>query len=323
VPAGRRFAVRPRLLSPVVITVTLADNSSLLEHACLLLFSHLPFEERAIRITESLVAKTADVRDEIVLLARNGGTPVGALLVKLRPGRTAFVWPPVVVACNIAAQVADALLIETGRRLDAAGVVLGQALLERHDVDGRETFARNGFPCLTNLSLLARTLDETLPTRSHLTWASHSYTSTDRLRFANLLERIFVGSLDCAELRDALRGDETLALHQASGEFDPRFWLRFEEGALDAGLVLVNPHPDSNSCEVSYLGVVPEFRGKGLGRAMLIEALQLAQNAGFSEVFLAIDEQNHFARTTYHQLGFQFRESRAVHLRRHPGYPPN
>jgi ribosomal protein S18 acetylase RimI-like enzyme len=306
-----------------VITVCLADTPILLEHACSLLYGHLPVDERAIRITESVLAKTADERDEIVLLAQNGDTPAGGLLAKLRPGRTAFVWPPVVVASRIAAQVADDLLIEVCRRLDAAGVLLAQALLERSDFVGRETFVRNGFPHLTNLALLARSLDDPLPARSDLVWDCRAYTPDDRMRFANLLERTFVGSLDCAELRGALRGDETLALHQASGEFDPRFWLRFEVGACDVGLVLMNPHPELNSCELSYIGVVPEFRGQGFGGEMLIEALHLAKNAGFSEVFLAVDEQNHFARTTYHRLGFRVRESRAVYLRAHPEHSPH
>ncbi|MBI5760044.1 MAG: GNAT family N-acetyltransferase [Planctomycetales bacterium] len=313
--------MQPRLLPPAVIKVSLADSPSLLERASLLLYAHLPFNERTIRIADSLVPKLVKERDEIVLLAEDSGTPAGALLVKLRPGRTAFIWPPVVVASEIAAQIADALLIDANRRLDIAGVVLGQALLEQNDFVGHESFARNEFPHLTNLALLARSFDEQLPARSGLTWASHSFTPTDRVRFAHLIERTFVGSLDCAELRGALSGDESLALHQASGKFDPRFWLRFEVHAHDAGLVLVNPYPELNSCEVAYVGVVPESRGEGLGREMLIEALLLARNSGFSEAFLAVDEKNHFARATYHQLGFRLRESRAVHLRTHSGHP--
>jgi GNAT superfamily N-acetyltransferase len=309
--------VQPGLLPPAVITVSLADSPPLLERAGWLLYAHLPIEERTMCIAELLVARMAKERDEIVLLAEDSDTPVGALLVKLRPGRTAFFWPPAVVACEIATQVADALLTEANRRLDAAGVVLCQALLEQNDFAGRESFARNEFPHLTNLALLARSLDEPLPVRRGVKWASHSYTPTDRMRFATLIERTFVGSLDCAELHGALSGNESLALHQASGKFDPRFWLRFDVHAHDAGLVLVNPYPELNSCEVAYVGVVPEFRGEGLSQEMLIEALLLAQNSGFSEAFLAVDEKNHFARTTYHHLGFRLRESRAVHLRTH------
>ena len=288
-----------------------------------MLYAHLPFDERAIRVAQFLGAITGGARDEMVLLAHDGDTPVGALVAKLRPGHSAFVWPPVMVASGVAMQVADELLTEACRLLDAAGVAFGQALLEQDDIGGRATFVRNGFVSLTNLTLLARSFDEPLPTRSNLLWGCDSYTPAARSQFASLLERTCVGSLDCAGLRGALCGDDTLALHQASGEFDPQFWLRFTVRTHDAGLVLVNPHPVLDSCEVSYIGVVPEFRGAGLGREMLIEAMKLAKTAGFVEVFLAVDEKNHFARTTYQGLGFRIRESRAVHVRAHPEHAPH
>lgn len=253
--------------------------------------------------------------DEIVLLAEVRGRPAGALLARLRPGRTAFVWPPVATKSDIADGIVDSLISECICRLDAAGVAVGQALLENDDLAGRDAFARNGFPRLTRLQLLVRRIDESLPPLFSIAWKRLSYVPTDHKKFVRLIEATFAGSLDCAELHNSLSGEDALAVHRASGEFVPRFWLRFEIAGNDVGLILVNPHPDLDSCEVNYVGVIPEYRGQGLGRAMLVEALHLVRDESFPEAFLAVDEKNHFARRIYRKLGFILRESRDVHFR--------
>lgn len=317
-PATQCPTLRARLLPPAVITIRRAESSVEIKQALDLLQAHSAAQDRATQVEEALASGAASHPDEFMLLAERRGQTVGSLLAIIRPGRTAFVWPPSVIAGDHADAAADALLSECGRNLDAAGVVVGQALLESADFVGRDAFTRNGFPYLTTMHLLVRSLDDPIPPRFDGAWSGHSYTPDGHLRFAKLLERTCVASLDCSELHAVVRGDDALDLHRASGEFDPRFWLRVEVGTCDAGLVLVNPHPNLNACEVSYLGVVPEFRGKGLGRELLIEALHLSEQAGFSELFLAVDEKNHFARKVYHGLGFSERECRAVHLRTGP-----
>jgi GNAT superfamily N-acetyltransferase len=323
-PALRRASVRPRVLPTSMITVVAAESSRQREQAMTILYAHVAADVRSQRVHEALDSFDADDPRDIVLLAEHEGKPAGALLARLRPGHTAFVWPPAVTATGTNADpIVDALLAGCCGQLDAAGVVVGQALLELDDRTGQDAFARNGFPFLTRLELLTRSLAKPLPPRCGIAWRKKTYTDADHVRFVKLLEATCVGSLDCAELRDAVTGDDALAVHRASGEFDPRFWWRFEAAGRDVGLVLINPHSDVESCEVNYIGIVPDFRGKGLGRAMLIEALHAARGAGFPESFLAVDEKNHFASRIYRELGFTPRETRVVHLRvlpkpRHP-----
>jgi ribosomal protein S18 acetylase RimI-like enzyme len=55
---------------------------------------------------------------------------------------------------------------------------------------------------------------------------------------------------------------------------------------------------------IQNLGVVPDHRGQGLGRALLIKALSGFQQAGLKQAFLEVTAQNAGAIHLYQQLGF-------------------
>lgn len=52
------------------------------------------------------------------------------------------------------------------------------------------------------------------------------------------------------------------------------------------------------------MGLRPEARGQGLGRALLQAALARAWDCGFTRIELTVREDNHRARTLYESLGF-------------------
>jgi [ribosomal protein S18]-alanine N-acetyltransferase len=53
------------------------------------------------------------------------------------------------------------------------------------------------------------------------------------------------------------------------------------------------------------IAVVAEWRGMGIGRAMLTDLIARADEAGFSRLSLSVDEQNDRARHLYESLGFR------------------
>jgi GNAT superfamily N-acetyltransferase len=55
---------------------------------------------------------------------------------------------------------------------------------------------------------------------------------------------------------------------------------------------------------IQNLGVTPEHRGQGLGRALLINALTGFQQAGLKQAFLEVTAQNAGAIHLYQQIGF-------------------
>lgn len=56
---------------------------------------------------------------------------------------------------------------------------------------------------------------------------------------------------------------------------------------------------------VQNLGVVPEHRGFGLGRSLLIKSLIGFREAGLCRAFLEVTAQNAAAIRLYHELGFR------------------
>lgn len=58
-------------------------------------------------------------------------------------------------------------------------------------------------------------------------------------------------------------------------------------------------------CELKRLYLLPEYRGRGLGRALLEHVLGLAQSAGFTEAVAWSDVRLGTAHRVYEHLGFE------------------
>ena len=62
---------------------------------------------------------------------------------------------------------------------------------------------------------------------------------------------------------------------------------------------------DSNRLgAIQNLGIVPEYRGHGLGTILMLKALEGFQRAGLSRVFLEVTSKNEGAIRLYRRLGF-------------------
>jgi ribosomal protein S18 acetylase RimI-like enzyme len=83
-------------------------------------------------------------------------------------------------------------------------------------------------------------------------------------------------------------------------------------GAGPDGLALLRFRPDLWSaaleCYLAELYVVPARRGRGLGRALMETALELARGRGAAWMFLGTSEADAAARALYERLGFTNRE---------------
>jgi mycothiol synthase len=66
---------------------------------------------------------------------------------------------------------------------------------------------------------------------------------------------------------------------------------------------------------ISQVGVLPAWREKGLGRALIVETLQQFRNAGFKEVALHVNVNNPQAINLYSNLGFVYRLRRARYIK--------
>ena len=60
---------------------------------------------------------------------------------------------------------------------------------------------------------------------------------------------------------------------------------------------------------IQNLGIVPSHRGRGLGRALLLQALHGFVRAGLGRAFLEVTAQNEAAIRLYRGVGFRFRKT--------------
>ncbi len=285
-----------------------------------LLFSRHTAEECSLRAREVLEAeRRGELCLDGLLLAEVDGKPAGAVFSVLQPDGTVMVWPPVVNGRASVEDVSDALLQEVCRQADAAGARMGQCIVELGETTERQTLIRNGFVHFADLSFLERSLHEPLPPLSDVEFETVPFAAPSNAdRFASLLERTYVGTLDCPQLDGSRSGAEALQSHRNVGEFDPSRWKIYRDGQADVGVLLLSDHPEQDAWEVVYMGVVPDARGKGFGRAMLLSGLYEARAAGRAAVTLAVDCRNKYARNVYAELGFVDVAVRAVHVRMRP-----
>lgn len=286
------------------------------ETALQLLVQHVPAEEGRQQIVATRAAvQRGELSLDGLLLAQCDGRPVGAMLTVLQPGASASLWPPETVDDD--AEVADALLQAAAESFDSTGIRFAQSILDPADIAGHDVLVRNGFPFLTDMRFLERPLDIPL----HAANDRHefaSYCQQTHARFANLLAETYRFTTDCPEL-DGLRStDEAIASHKASGEFRPEFWRLYRVDSRDAALVLISEHPDRRAWELVYMGVAPQFRGRGLGRQLLAEVISDLSQTGADVFFLAVDDRNDYANRVYDHLGFEVIAKRALYLRMGP-----
>lgn len=78
------------------------------------------------------------------------------------------------------------------------------------------------------------------------------------------------------------------------------------------GLALLRLRPSlwtaNLECYLAELYVVPALRGQGLGRALMLAAMDLARAEGADTMDLGTSESDHAARALYESLGFTNRE---------------
>jgi len=104
--------------------------------------------------------------------------------------------------------------------------------------------------------------------------------------------------------------EEQFAEFLGQPTFDPSLWRVAFHGDQIAGQILnflAEPEPDGSRVGwTESISVQPEFRRRGLARALLAESLRTVRDAGASKAALGVDMQNpNEAQTLYESLGFR------------------
>ncbi len=221
------------------------------------------------------------------------------------PGHTALLFTPNLMehpqlapACGvcIAAAISDAL---------ANGAELVQAMVDPRDALAVSTFTAAGLEPLATLSYMERRPPLFCPVvRLPAGVSLRTYAPGAHGLFAAAIQDSYQETLDCPRLAGARNVDDVIAGHKAAAPFDPDLWALVIVDNRPAGVSLLAHVPARNSLEVVYLGLAPFARGRGIGKALMQQALACSVRRACALLSVAVDAANTPAVKLYRRAGF-------------------
>lgn len=277
--------------------------------ACAL--GRVPDAERADRVQQCVQLLTHGILDPRgIFVAREGTIHAVQVCVPLA-GAACLFWLPSSIQ-----PIADALVDACLTWCRSQRFKVAQALAKADERPWTAPLVRQGFQPITRLQQLTHDLDE-LPLLSSVPLRIANYDAAIATAFAETLERTYDGTLDCPELNGARTVDDILAGHRGQGNYHPEFWWLAYLDDAPVGVVILSEMPDLLTWELAYLGLVPEARGRGFGRVLLLSAMHALRRARLClTLALSVDERNVPARRLYRELGFHEVDCQDVFLYR-------
>ena len=237
------------------------------------------------------------------------GNPTGAIWVEVLTSKEANLWLPH-SECSYTPELLSAA-IGWARQL---GLRVVKTVLEGNDLQTAALLKENGFPKAASLHYMSVSTQTVL--KAPVADAFVSFIHTEELapeRLEIVFSQVEKHSLDCPEFHGMFTAQEALQGFYRQDVHAPAHWYLVRCEGADAGVLLLAPHTESTNWELMYMGLVPAWRGRGLGSQVVKEALHRAREAGMEEVILAVDERNTPARQLYEQFGFRPRLTCVVH----------
>ncbi len=235
--------------------------------------------------------------------------PIAAVILVESPGRAGVV----VFSSSTAPGVRRDALVELLRQVTTRAITGGLAIVQsQQETNRREDIAvlsEAGYIRLAELIYMELHFDDTCAAADHqknsgsrLIWRNYHEFSEPQL--AELIAATYTGSLDCPAIVGRRNISDVIATHKSCGIFLPQSWWMLECDGRPAGCALVNDTSDSQNSEVVYMGVAPEFRGRGFGRIMISRAAGDARRRKKRLLTLAVDSHNTPAKCVYDAIGF-------------------
>jgi len=240
------------------------------------------------------------------------GRVKGAALVQTIPGALGVAWLPRGESCEIE----DALTIAACDWLRQSGVKVCQAFAPFPERSDMASLERNGFRHVTQLVYLRRDVDleagwGDAPEIPVNCIPCESKPSSEQL---DVLLATHEATLDCPELNGLRTTEEVLESYFPGNQSSSSWWLTNGEENKPVGVFLFDKGPEPSVLELSYLGLIPSARGRGLGGAALSRINRIAGESGYHFVSVTVDARNEPALRLYQKYGFVETEKREVYL---------
>lgn len=221
-------------------------------------------------------------------------------------GRASLIWPPFGEAGDETWRQMATWLDEELRRRDTIYV---QSLLPPENEWGIQRVQQLGLRRITTIDYMISSPDEREPVRSRFPFALVD----DSPRIAALIAQTYTDTLDCPELDGIRDVADVLAGYRAAAPIET--WVLNSDTGEDAGVLILSDHAAFAQTELTYMGLVPSFRGRGLGSSLVEFAIERAQQKNRDKVVLAVDRRNAPAIRQYQQFGFRSWISRVCLMR--------
>lgn len=261
-----------------------------------------------------LAEQGVDVFAGLVVALDSSDQLLGAVWLQPQVGRTGTLWPPALL--NPADTNISRKLMQ--HALDCApqlSIILAQALLPNASDPISGDLLALGFAHLAELQyLLLRVSPKSTPFSDSPLTLKPSATADFNL-FKRLLLGTYESTLDCPALAGLRDVEDIVSGYQAVGEHDDSLWFVVEWQHQPAGLLLLSAYPEHTQWELVYMGVLPEFRGRGIGDRVLAELHHRAQQAGVDSVVLAVDAANAPAVNMYARAGYVEWSRRSAYIK--------
>lgn len=281
--------------------------------ALTLVFQHCPPDEQTRRAESALdLIQKGILRPDGLLILQYNQEMAGAVLSQDLKGATALLWPPQTQVVD-QTEAEDCLIQTLHLQWLQSQIKVVQVLLEPEEMPWSECLLRNGFRHITALRYLRHFLHISSETaKNRLVF--RPWSEVDSSISESVLLRTYQESQDCPELNGILTMAEILQSHASpAGAEENHWWIAFDRDCAIGALLLAATVPGLE-WELSYMGLIPEARGKGYGKEILLYALLEAKTEEIQQLHLTVDQRNRPAWNLYRSMGFEDYDHRQVYL---------
>ncbi|MCP1315235.1 N-acetyltransferase [Halomonas sp. 707D7] len=257
---------------------------------------HDPASQPALNAALQRAKATGEAAWEGLWVASRGEHIVSALWVEPLTTKTARLWLPEVIDA-----AAQALLDGVRPWLAASAVTLCHLALDPGQHERASLLAASGLEPIATLRHLRATLSPPAPPSA---LALAPFGALAPARQEALVSALAEGSLDCPVILDTLPIEALLAGFYAQAPEAPRHWYQVLHEGETVGALLLAPRSNAE-WELQLMGLVPAWRGRGLGRALVDEARRLALEGRATTLALTVDAANAPACRVYARAGFE------------------
>ncbi len=271
-----------------------------------------------------LSVKTGRLDLKHLLIATKEREIRAALLMVAQEDKTAILWPPAydeeLEDSDSLGAIQDLLLEKVVLLANEECCNILQTTVDAADFGTSRLFERNGIPAVGTLFFMQRPAfsecnDEsnrvTEDEKQSLQLVPISQGISDEI-LGELVLETYIDSADFPELQQHRTATLSLQTHRLQGEYNPDHWFVIKQDKAAVGVLFFAFHPDYNQWELSYLGIVPQQRGKNLARCAIKKSLEHTERKK-SSIFLGVDSRNHYAIRLYESLGFVVVSRQRVH----------